>query len=264
MAQTHKGFQTLFDIRHDHQFVDDRVRRFGRNNARLGDTQITVAIAALLGMGNGGALHRPLHRARTATGADIQTAQTQLVAHILGVDVFLAPDRVSTPAHHDIGVHVGTHGSGVTQDLEDGIGDVFRIVQVEQAAVLDLRSGIGNVTHHREQQFGDTGNDPAINKGLSRSLDQLQLDAPILLHRLDIKTRVSRQGGARIVGRRARGQHRQRTAAQEFVQAAIAGILQAADFMAGKDIQACAGINARIDGWSTHCTRILIDIDKTA
>ena len=37
-----------------------------------------------------GALHRALHRARAAAGADVEAAQAQLVADLLGVVVFVA------------------------------------------------------------------------------------------------------------------------------------------------------------------------------
>ena len=47
---------------------------------------------ALLGVGNGRALHRPLHYARPAASADIEIAQAQFVPHLLGVLVFLHTD----------------------------------------------------------------------------------------------------------------------------------------------------------------------------
>lgn len=90
-----EGFQALLDVGQDHQLVDDRVRRLGGDDARLGQAQIAAAVHTLFGVGDGGALHRPLHHARAAAGADIQLAQAQLVADLLGVLVFLAADRVA-------------------------------------------------------------------------------------------------------------------------------------------------------------------------
>ena len=43
MRQAHEGLQALFDVRHDHQLVDDRVRRFGGDDAGLGDADVAAA-----------------------------------------------------------------------------------------------------------------------------------------------------------------------------------------------------------------------------
>jgi hypothetical protein len=82
VAGAHEGFQALLDVRHDHQVVDDRVRRLGGDDARLRDAEVAAALQALLGVADGGALHRALHRARAAAGADIQFAQAELVADL--------------------------------------------------------------------------------------------------------------------------------------------------------------------------------------
>ena len=72
VADAHERFEALLDVRHDHQVVDDRVRRFGGDDAGLGDADVAVVAAALLGVRDGRALHRPLHRARAAAGADVE------------------------------------------------------------------------------------------------------------------------------------------------------------------------------------------------
>ena len=39
VANADEGFQTFLDVRQDHQFVNDRVRRFGGDDPRLGPTR---------------------------------------------------------------------------------------------------------------------------------------------------------------------------------------------------------------------------------
>src|SRR5688572_18498361 len=90
MAQPHERLEALLDVRHDHQLVDDRVRRLGREDAGLGDADVAAVLDALLGVADRRALHRALHRARSAAGAYRELAQSQLVADLLGVVVLLA------------------------------------------------------------------------------------------------------------------------------------------------------------------------------
>src|SRR3546814_9164266 len=99
-----------------HQLVDDRVRRLGGDDARLGDADVARAALALLGVGDGGALHRALHRTRAAAGADVQAAQAQLVADVLGVLVLVAVDGVAAPADDEVGV--GRRSEEHTSELQ--------------------------------------------------------------------------------------------------------------------------------------------------
>src|SRR3546814_15619779 len=96
--------EPLLDVRHDHQLVDDRVRRLGGDDARLGDADVARAALALFGVGDGGALHRALHRAGAAAGADVQAAQAQLVADVLGVLVLVAVGGLAAPAADEVWV----------------------------------------------------------------------------------------------------------------------------------------------------------------
>ena len=69
VSEPYEGFQPLLDVRHDDQLVDDRIRRFGGDDARLGDADVAVVDAALFGVRDGRALHRSFHRTRsTALG----------------------------------------------------------------------------------------------------------------------------------------------------------------------------------------------------
>ncbi len=137
MPKAHERLQALLDVRHDHQVVHDRVGRLGRDDARLGHADIAHVPLALFGMRNRGALHRALHRARTATGADVESTQAQLVTDLLGIEVLLAVDRVPAPAHDQVGVG-GQQRLGVAQQAKDRIGDALAAVQVAIALLPQL------------------------------------------------------------------------------------------------------------------------------
>src|SRR5690606_8484522 len=104
VADPDERLQPLLDVRHDHQVVDDRIRRLGGDDPRFGDADVAGVVLALLGVGDGRALHRALHGARAAAGADVQATQAHLVADFLGVGVLVAVDRVAAPAHGQVGV----------------------------------------------------------------------------------------------------------------------------------------------------------------
>src|SRR5690606_23418997 len=199
--------EALFDIRHDHQPVDDGVGRLGGNDAGLGDADVVIVAAALLGVGDGGAFHRPLHRARAATGADVHAAQAELVAHGLGVVILVARDGMTAPADHQAGIDTRTHHARVAKNLEDGVGDAGGRCEVESTVAVHLVGDVGDVTHYRHQQFGDTTNDFAIDKGHRRRVAQVKTDTSVLLQHLDVEIRVQLAGRTRIVVVAAGSQH---------------------------------------------------------
>src|SRR5690606_26034116 len=134
VAHANEGFQALLDVREDHQFVDDGVGGFGGDDARLGQAQVAAAVDALLGVADGGALHRAFHHARSATGADVQAAQAQFAADLIGVLVVVDDDGVADTAHDYLRLDAGAQGAGVAQQLENVDGDAFGAFQVEAAA----------------------------------------------------------------------------------------------------------------------------------
>jgi hypothetical protein len=186
VADADEGLQALLDVRHDHQVVDDRVRRLGGDDARLGQADVARHGAALLGMGDGGALHRALHRARAAAGADVQAAQAQLVAHLLGVQVFVARDRVAAPAHHQVRV-TRVEDARIAQQAEHRVGDALGRLQLGRVGRAHLDGHVGQVAHDGEQQFGDTADDLAVDEGHRRCVDQVDAHAAILLRHLDVE-----------------------------------------------------------------------------
>jgi len=125
VADTHERFQTFFDVRQDHQLIDDRVRRFGGDDARLGQAKVAPTVDALFGVGDGRALHRAFHYTGAATGADVEAAQAQFVADFLGVFVFLGVDRVTAPAHDDFRLDTRAQGTRVAQQVKHVVADAL-------------------------------------------------------------------------------------------------------------------------------------------
>ena len=131
-----EGLQAFLDVRHDHQFIDDGVGGFRANDAGLGDANVAAVFNPLLGVTDGGAFHGPLHGARATSGADTQGSQPQLMAHILAVLVFVMPDRVATPADHQIWLPPGLQHPGIAEDVKNVVGQVFRVVPPETGGRL--------------------------------------------------------------------------------------------------------------------------------
>src|SRR5690606_14836270 len=126
VGDAHESLQALLDVRHDHQLVDDGVGGFRGDDAGLADTDVAAVLDLLLGVAHGGPLHGAFHGADAAAGDDVQAPKPQLVAHLLGVVVFLPGNGVAAPAHHQVGGHVGAHHPGVAEDAEHAVGELGR------------------------------------------------------------------------------------------------------------------------------------------
>jgi hypothetical protein len=223
--------------------------RLGGDDPRLGHPDVARVSLALLGVGDGGALHRPLHRARAAAGADVQAAQAEAVADLLGVQVFVAADRMAAPAHHQVGVGALEHAR-VSQQAEHRVGDAAGRGQVLGCRlVAQLDRGPGQVADHREQQLGDAADDPAVDEGHRRRILQVDLHAAVVLLDMDLELRVQLLRGARVVRGGAAGQDRKRAPAQQVVHAPGGGVAQARDLAPGQDVERAhpVGIDAGVD-----------------
>jgi len=125
--------------------------------------------------------------------------------------------------------------------------DARRVGQIETTR-FDLRGDVDDVAHDREQQLVDAADDATVDERIRRRMDQLELDAAILLQDLDIKIRIALEQRPRIVAGRALRQHGQRAAAQQLVQATAAGVAQARDFVARKHIEPGRRRDTRAEG----------------
>ncbi len=235
-----EGFQPFLDVRQDHQLVDQRVGRLGGDDAGLGDAHVAAVADALLAVRHRGALHRPLHRARPAAGADVQPAQPQVVAHALGVIVFLAADGVAAPAHHQVGCHPGAQDAGVAQQAEHGVGDAGAGV-VGGRLFLRHVAHVDHVAQHGEQVLANAAHQLAVDEGLRRRVAHAQADAALHLQQLDLEVGEAFVHRARVVQRAAGVQHRQRAAAEQRLQAAVADVAQLGHLQLGEQVHAAHG-----------------------
>jgi hypothetical protein len=121
-----------------------------------------------------------LHHAGAAAGADVQAAQAQFVADLLGVLVFLGADRVAAPAHHHLRLHARAQGARVAQQVEHVVGDALGAFQVD-ALAGQFAFGVDDVAQGAEQHFAGAGDHFAIDEGVGRRVQQLQAHAAVLL-----------------------------------------------------------------------------------
>ena len=231
----------------DRELVDDRVRRLGRDDARLGQADVAARLDALLGMADGRALHRALHRARAAARADVEAAQAELVAHELGVLVLVAADRVPAPAHDDVGPHARLQQARIAQHAVHRVGDARGLAQLDAAVLVDLAVDVEDVAQHREQVLLDAADHAAVDERGGRRIVQLELDAPGLAHDVDVEVGVAVEDRARVVGLAAAVQHRQRAAAIQRVEAAARGVEQPVDLHLREVLEAARRRDARVD-----------------
>ncbi len=246
MTDADEGFQTFLDVRQDHQLVDDRVRCLGGDDARLGQPQVAAANAALFGVGNGGALHRPLHHARAAAGADIQAAQAQLMADALAVLVLFGADRVATPAHHHVRLDARAQRAGVAQQMKDVVGNALRSAQID-ARAAQFALGIDDVPQRAEQHLAGTGDHLAIDEGIGRRIEQLEAYAAILLQDAHLEVLIGFEDGLGVIDARAGVEDCQGTLAEQLVRAAGTDFAQLLYFALRQGFQAAFGGNRGVD-----------------
>ncbi len=139
-------FQALFNVRHDDQFIDDRVWGFGANDAGFCNTDVATVLYPLLGVANGGTFHGPFHGTRATSGADAQGPEPQLMTDILAVLVFFMPDGVATPADHQVRLSSCLQHPGVAENVEYVIGQVFWIIPAKTGGCLRDRMRVDNVS----------------------------------------------------------------------------------------------------------------------
>src|SRR5690606_8833791 len=154
---------------------------------RLGHPDIASFTVTLLGMADGGPLHRALHGAGTTARADVQTAQSQLVAYAFAVQVFLTADGVTAPAHDEAWRDTRAQQGGIAQHIEDqravhihraldvdGVG-AFRVIVV--TGTVGLPRHEHDVAQHSKQMITHAIENDAVHEGAGRRVFQQQLDA---------------------------------------------------------------------------------------
>ena len=229
VGDAHEGFQTLFDIRHDDQFVDQRVRRFCGNDGRFGHADKAAVFVALLRVADGGAFHRGLHRARPAAGADVQFAQSQLRTDAAGVEIFVFINGVTAPADDHVRCFADVQRAGVAQDRKHQVGDMDRTFQIEVReanGIVDLAVNEQDIAQHGEQVgLQGTDNTP-VNESFFRRVDQFQLHATFATQHVNIEVFKTGEQLLAVIGQAPRVKHSKRAVAKELIQVTAGGALK--------------------------------------
>jgi hypothetical protein len=120
----------------------------------------------------------------------------------------------------------------------DGVGDAGRILQVEPLAAENGVVDIDDIAQHREQMFLDATDHLAVDESAGRRVFHFQLDAPGLAAEADLEILEAVEDRAHIVGFQARTEHGERAAAEQLIDAALAGAQQLLNFALGEIFEA--------------------------
>ena len=262
----HERLEPLLHVRQDHELVADRVRRFGRDDRRLREPQVAPRANALLGVPDGRAFHRALHRAGAAARADVETLEPERVADDLRVVVLLALDGVAAPADDEPRLLVRAHHARVAQDVEHGVRDPLRAREVEARVVQHVVVRVEQVAQHGEQVLADAADHlRADERDVGRVLE-LERDAAFVLHDGDAEVLVAAQDLPDVVVGRAGVQHGQRALAPELVEAAAARVAQLVAPRPARGSRGCPpGLSTRPlrgHGFGAAYGRISIGVDS--
>src|SRR5882672_864557 len=214
---------------------------------RLGDADTAAVLDTLLGVTDGRALHRALHGARAAAGAHVEPAQAELVAHVLGVLVFLRGDRVPAPAHHQVRPRLVVQQPRVTQHMEHGVGDRSGVRQIEAAAGDDLVGDEHHVAQHGEQVLLDAADHLTVDERGRRGVLHLELHPPGVTHDADVEVAVTVEDLLGVVGGCTAVEHRQRAAAEQRVQTPLPGVQELVDFALREVLETAERTDAGVD-----------------
>ena len=238
MAATYKGFQALFDIRHDHQLVHDRIGCFSTDDARFGDANVAAIFNSLLGVRDRSAFHRALHGARPTASANAQFAQAKLVAHFLAVLVFLMTYGMSTPAHNQVRLAAGLQHPRIAQNVKHHVGKVVRLITFQNPGKLRRGVGINYIPQNREQMLTNSTQHLVIHKCVRWRIDQLELQASGLWYQTYIEIRMGFHQVLAVIGHDTCVQNGQGALPKQPVQTAFASVFEQTDFVIGQYFQA--------------------------
>ena len=111
----------------------------------------------------------------------------------------------------------------------------------------DLVVDVDDIAQHCEQVFPDAAYHLTVDEGLRRRVAQLELDAPLLLHHLNVEVRVALHDLQAVVDHAAAVEYRQGTAPQQLVQSPETGVAQTHDLMLREHLQTALRGDERID-----------------
>src|SRR5581483_7125647 len=247
VSEAHEGFEALLDVRHDDELVDDRIRRLGGDDAGLREADVAAVIDALLGVTDGRALHRALHRPRSTAGADVQAAKPQFVADALAVLLFVGADRVTAPAYDQVGPRLVVEQARIAQHVEHRIGDVGGFRQVVAAAGDDLVGDEHHIAQHRKEMLLDATDHLPVDERRGRSVVDLELDAPRVAHDADVEIAIAVEDLLGVIGAGAAVEHGEGALAEELVEPSLTRVEQLLDLDLREVLEAAAGAHPGID-----------------
>ena len=228
MAHAHKCLQALLDIRQHHQVIDNGVWRFRGDDTGFGNPDITAITHPLLGMANRGAFHGAFHRARSAAGANIHAAQSELIAHLFGIVVFPGVDRVPSPADDQPRRRPQMQQAGVSQNMKNQVPYPAGGLHVGLIAAIKFARYENDVPQHGKQVILDAIEHPTIDKCTDRRVAHLQPDPARSLDDFDPEVRISLENLGCVIRFLAAIEHRQRAAAKQVIEFAVARFAQTA------------------------------------
>ena len=100
---------------------------------------------------------------------------------------------------------------------------------------------VQDVPQDREQVFAHAPDHVAVDEGPARRVAQIQAQAAILLHEVDLEIAVTFEQHAGIVDFQTAAQHGQRATAEHFVEFGRAALAQQIDFALGQHGQRVQG-----------------------
>ena len=179
MRQPHEGLEALFDVRHDHELVDDGVRRLGRDDAGLRDADVAARRRCAAWHGrwwrpSSGPSSRPVRsRCRRRGRAGRARSRPSWCTGIPRVLIEWPPQQTTR-----LGLDLQSSTRALRRMWNTALVMAAGLFEVETAALDDLVGDEDHVAQHREQVLLDAADHLAVDERLPRRVLDLELDAP--------------------------------------------------------------------------------------
>ena len=154
---------------------------------------------------------------------------------------------MAAPADDEIRPDLVIEHARIAQDVEHRVGDRFRIVEIESAAVDDFVRNVDDVPQHGEQQLLDAADHLAIDERRSGRVLDLELHAPGVAHDLDIEVAIAIEDLFGVVDVAAGVQHGERALAEQRIQATLPARQQLFDFFLRQALERAARPDTGVD-----------------
>lgn len=211
--------QDAFDIRQNDQFVDDGVRRFGSNDARLGQAQITAPVRRCLAWEMVAPLSGPFI---TPVAQPVQISRLRRPSSWPTFLVYLYSSvLIEWPPQHTT-IFGSTPGRSVRalRSKWNVVGDARRAAQVDtRANIRPLYRPPNDVAQGAEQHLTGAGDHFAVNKGVGGGVEQFKAHTSVLLVNPYLEILVGLKDGLGVIDVSASVQNCQYALAEQCVAA---------------------------------------------